>query len=125
MHKDGQQTLKWLPLDIVWFLAYFSFWQQSYKLLANSLIYDIAINIYLSLLLKVNRSKEDFIQDFFDRYDTSILPPVWKTLEVASFGVLSNLLNFPDKCLRENSDVLSKTKLAAKYAKYERVIKCL
>ena len=107
MHKDGQQTLKWLPLDIVWFLAYFSFWQQSYKILANSLIYDIAINIYLSLLLKVNRSKEDFI------------------LEVASFGVLSNLLNFPDKCLREKGGFSNKTKLAAKYAKYERVIKCL
>ena len=38
---------------------------------------------------EVNRSKEDFIQDFFDRYDNPILPPVWKTLEVASFGVLS------------------------------------
>ena len=51
------------------------------------------ISIFNTTLQKewneVNRSKEDFIQDFFDRYDNPILPPVWKTLEVASFGVLS------------------------------------
>jgi len=46
------------------------------------------ISIFNTTLQKewneVNRSKVDFIQDFFDRYDNPILPPVWKTLEVAS-----------------------------------------
>jgi len=34
-------------------------------------------------------------------------------------------MNFPDKSLRENRGFLSKVFLAAKYAKYERVYKCL
>ena len=34
-------------------------------------------------------------------------------------------MNFPDKHLREKRDVLNKTKVVAKYAKYERFCKRL
>lgn len=41
---------------------------------------------------EIKRSKEDFIQNHFEKYDTPDVPPVWKTLEVTSFGILSKLL---------------------------------
>lgn len=40
---------------------------------------------------EVRRSKEDFIQEHFKKYGSPDVPPVWKTLEVTSFGTLSKL----------------------------------
>lgn len=40
---------------------------------------------------EISRSHEDFITSHFERYDSPELPPVWKTLEVVSFGTLSKL----------------------------------
>ena len=40
---------------------------------------------------EIRRSKEDFIQEHFAKYDVPEVPPVWKTLEITSFGVLSKL----------------------------------
>ena len=46
---------------------------------------------------ETNRSREDFITDHFQKYSSPDLPPVWKTLEVVSFGTLSKLYsNFHD-----------------------------
>lgn len=46
---------------------------------------------------EVSRSKEDFLQEHFSKYDDPSLPPVWKTMEVVSFGMLSKLYcNFSD-----------------------------
>ena len=46
---------------------------------------------------ETNRSREDFITDHFQKYSSPALPPVWKTLEVVSFGTLSKLYsNFHD-----------------------------
>lgn len=42
---------------------------------------------------EVARSQEDFIKEHFNKYDEPDLPPVWKTLEVLSFGTLSKLFN--------------------------------
>lgn len=44
-----------------------------------------------SIKREVRRSKEDFIQEHFQKYASPEFPPVWKTLEVVSFGVLSKL----------------------------------
>lgn len=44
-----------------------------------------------SLQGEVERSKEDFLLNHFKKYDDPPMPPVWKTLEVASFGTLSKL----------------------------------
>lgn len=40
---------------------------------------------------EVKRSKEEFIQEHRQKYSDPDVPPVWKTLEVASFGTLSKL----------------------------------
>ena len=40
---------------------------------------------------EVQRSKEDFIQEHFNKYTFPDIPPVWKALEVTSFGTLSKL----------------------------------
>ncbi len=51
---------------------------------------------------EVLRSKEDFIKEHFAKYDTPILPPAWKTLEVVSFGTLSRILcNLSDNPLKK------------------------
>ena len=40
---------------------------------------------------EVSRSNEDFIKEHSVKYNYPALPPVWKTLEVVSFGTLSKL----------------------------------
>lgn len=40
---------------------------------------------------EVQHSKEDFIQEYFRKYRSPDVPPVWNTLEITSFGTLSKL----------------------------------
>ena len=84
---------------------------------------DIFTKCLANLQNEVSRSKEDYIQDHYKKYDTPSMPPVWKTLEVASLGTLSKLF-----C--NMSDVLVKKKVATSFAlpqyKYlESWIRCL
>lgn len=52
---------------------------------------------------ELTRSKEDFIQSHFSKYDSPALPPAWKTLEVTSFGTLSKLYyNLKDKGVKRS-----------------------
>ena len=47
--------------------------------------------------IEVSRSREEYISEHFHNYSSPDLPPVWKTLEVVSFGTLSKLYsNFHD-----------------------------
>lgn len=39
----------------------------------------------------LDRSTDEYILEHFRKYDTPSMPPVWKTLEVASLGTLSKL----------------------------------
>lgn len=56
-----------------------------------------------NLRKELDRSKEDFIQEHYRKYDFPDMPPSWKTLEVASFGVLSKLYsNFKDKNVKKD-----------------------
>ncbi len=51
---------------------------------------------------EVDRSKEDFILKHREKYDTPEFPPVWKTLEVVTFGTLSKLyMNLNDNRLKK------------------------
>ena len=69
-------------------LKHGAFWFTDENLSINhALFYDNLSQIKKEL----KRSKEDFIQEHFDKYDNPDVPPVWKTLEVTSFGVLSKL----------------------------------
>lgn len=51
---------------------------------------------------EVSRSNEDFIKEHSEKYTFPTLPPVWKTLEVASLGTLSKLFYlFKDNRLKK------------------------
>lgn len=51
---------------------------------------------------ELNRSKEDFIQEHYAKYTNPPFPPVWKTLEVISFGTLSKLFeNISDRSIKK------------------------
>lgn len=54
-------------------------------------------NCFENIQKEVSRSNEDFLKEHFAKYDEPLLPPVWKTMEVVSFGTLSKLYcNFSD-----------------------------
>lgn len=51
---------------------------------------------------ELKRSKEEFIQEHFQKYTSPDVPPVWKTLEITSFGLLSKLFcNIDDNKLKK------------------------
>ncbi|MBQ3657222.1 MAG: Abi family protein [Bacteroidales bacterium] len=51
---------------------------------------------------EISRSKEDFIKEHFQKYDKPAFPPVWKSLELATFGILSKFyFNFADIKLKK------------------------
>lgn len=51
--------------------------------------------------IEIQRSREEFIKEHFRKYSYPDLPPVWKTLEVVSFGTLSKLFsNFADATVK-------------------------
>lgn len=43
------------------------------------------------LRTELKRSKEDFISEHMQKYDSPTMPPAWKTMEVASLGTLSKI----------------------------------
>lgn len=67
---------------------YGAFWFADRSLFVDQVIYSKCLS---GILKEINRSKEDFITEHLDKYDTPQYPPVWKTLEVLSFGSLTNL----------------------------------
>lgn len=70
-------------------LKHGAFWFTDESLSVNHALFQDNLN---QIKKELKRSKEDFIQDHFDKYDNPDVPPVWKTLEVTSFGILSKLL---------------------------------
>lgn len=80
-------------------MAYGSFWIMNRTLFSDNKIFnDCSIRIQQ----EVFRSKEDFIQEHFDKYSNPIIPPAWKTLEVVSFGTLSRIFcNLKDTKLKK------------------------
>ncbi len=66
-------------------LQYGSFWYM------NPDLFDTTLHERNLAKIKqeVERSSEDFIQEYYEKYTSPSLPPVWKTLEVVSFGSLS------------------------------------
>ncbi len=69
-------------------MAHGAFWFMNDALFSDIEIFQRCL---YSLQNEVERSKEDFILEHFKKYDLPPMPPVWKTLEVASFGTLSKL----------------------------------
>ena len=80
-------------------LTYGSFWFADATLFRNTDIFNSCLQ---HIRQEVERSREDFIVDHYDRYTEPDLPPVWKTLEVTTFGTLSKLFcNFKDKTIKK------------------------
>jgi abortive infection bacteriophage resistance protein len=69
-------------------LKYGPFWFADENLAVDK---KLAIDNLAHIQKELKRSKEDFIQNHYNKYDTPPYPPVWKTLEVISFGTLSKL----------------------------------
>lgn len=69
-------------------MEYGAFWFMDSSLFKNVTFFDACID---NIKKEVARSNEDFIKDYFREYTYPPLPPVWKTLEVVSFGTLSKL----------------------------------
>ncbi len=75
-------------------LKYGAFWFMGARLFKNENIFATCLE---NIQKEVNRSNEDFLKEHFKKYDEPSLPPVWKTMEVVSFGTLSKLYcNFND-----------------------------
>lgn len=74
-------------------IHYFSLKHGAFWFMDNTLFKDENIYTHCLTNLKneLGRSKEEFIQEHYAKYDNPNLPPVWKTLEVVSFGTLSKL----------------------------------
>ncbi len=80
-------------------LAYGAFWLADETMFHNTVIFNSCLQ---HIRQEVNRSREDFIVDHYDRYTEPDLPPVWKTLEVTTFGTLSKLFcNFKDNAIKK------------------------
>lgn len=75
-------------------LKYGAFWFMDARLFKNENIFAICLE---NIQKEANRSNEDFLKEHFKKYDEPSLPPVWKTMEIISFGTLSKLYcNFND-----------------------------
>lgn len=75
-------------------MKYGSFWFLDASLFKDQGIFE---KCAASIKKEVDRSNEDFIKDHKQKYSSPEFPPVWKTLEVVSFGTLSKLFcNFMD-----------------------------
>lgn len=76
-----------------------AFWFMDPALATDTKLYQSNYDIIRN---EVNRSKEDFIVSHFVKYDSPDCPPIWKTLEVISFGTLSKLYsNFNDNHVKK------------------------
>ena len=77
-----------------------AFWFMDSSLFKNEEFYQGCLD---NIKKEVSRSNEDFIKEHSQKYTYPALPPVWKTLEVVSFGTLSKLF-----CLFKDNRLKSK-----------------
>lgn len=83
--------------DGFWFLNHRLYYQHDrYISLTRNEIID-GKPIAGELMKEVQRSNEDFITHYFERYGEPQFPPAWMTLEVVSMGILSKLFSALDK----------------------------
>ena len=69
-------------------IKYGAFWITNRELFSDKKIYADSL---VRTEQEIFRSKEDFIVEHFAKYSNPPIPPVWKTLEVVSFGSLSRI----------------------------------
>lgn len=69
-------------------LSHGAFWFMDATKFNNHNTFQMCID---SIQVELSRSKEEFFQEHFNKYDSPSMPPVWKTLEIVSLGNLSKL----------------------------------
>ncbi len=69
-------------------LSHGAFWFMNASKFNNRNIFQTCLD---NIQMELSRSKEEFLQEHFAKYSAPSMPPVWKTLEVVSFGNLSKL----------------------------------
>ena len=80
-------------------LKYGAFWFADISLCSDQRRFAENLN---HIQQELQRSKEDFILEHYGKYTYPAFPPVWKTLEVVSFGTLSKLYyNLSDKKVKK------------------------
>lgn len=96
------------------------FWFMDASKFKNQSIFNSCLD---NIATEVNRSKEDFISEYYNSYTAPSFPPAWKTLEVVSFGTLSKLFcNFKDNSVKKK---VAKEFLLPQYLYLENWIKCI
>lgn len=76
-----------------------TFWIMNMSLFSNQ---QLALEHLAKIKKELNRSKEDFIIEHFNRYDLPDIPPVWKTMEVITFGTISKIYqNLADNTIKK------------------------
>lgn len=96
------------------------FWFMDSTLFKNQSIFNSCLD---NISKEVNRSREDFISEYYSNYTSPSFPPAWKTLEVISFGTLSKLFcNFKDNTVKKK---VAKEFQLPQYLYLENWIKCI
>ena len=99
---------------------YGAFWFMDSALADSQTMHQNNIN---SLQEELNRSEDEFILEHFQKYDTPSMPPVWKTLEVASFGTLSKLYaNMNDSAAKK---AVSRSFMIPKFEYMRNWLRCI
>lgn len=101
-------------------MKYGAFWFMDEHLSDNQTLFNENLS-HIGKELK--RSREDFISEHFAKYTSPQFPPVWKTLEVVSFGTLSKLFeNFGEKHVKK---VIAREFNLPQHLYLESWIKCI
>lgn len=80
-------------------MKYGAFWFADKNLFIDEKLFNTHL---LHIRTEIGRSKEDFIEAYFAKYEEPDVPPVWQTLEVISLGTLSKLIsNLSDKKIKK------------------------
>lgn len=80
-------------------LQYGAFWFTDVSLFRDANIHHKCME---QIRQELKRTREEFIIEHSAKYSEPEFPPVWKTLEVTSFGTLSKLLcNFADNKIKK------------------------
>lgn len=96
------------------------FWFMEASLFKSRGIFDTCLD---NISAEVNRSKEDFISEYYNNYTSPSFPPAWKTMEVVSFGTLSKLFcNFKNNTVKKK---VAKEFNLPQYLYLENWIKCI
>lgn len=76
-----------------------------------------------SLQDELSRSEDEYILEHFRKYDEPSMPPIWKTLEVASMGTLSKLYgNMDDSAAKK---AVSRSFMVPKFEYLRNWLRCI